>query len=135
MQSFLPGASKLRADLGLLSETEALAWVDISAPADGCAFALCDPVAVSGVASAESHQPLVLSAAFSQTLAPATWGALRWRFFRLHFQYLCAFDRPGDYDYFAITAGPMTLDARFRGRQPSKSRIDVAASRHTSRAA
>ncbi len=135
MQSFLPGAAKLRADLQFLSETEALAWIDVSAPGDGCAFALCDPVAVSGVATRETHQPLVLSAAFSQTLAPATWGALRWRFFRLHFQYLCAFDKPGDYDYFAITAGPMTLESRFRGRAPSKSRIDVAASRHTSRAA
>jgi len=135
MQSFLPGADKLRADLQLLSVTEALSWVDVSAPGDGCAFALCDPVATAGVATPESHQPLVLSAAFSQTLAPATWGSLRWRFFRLHFQYLCAFDKPGVYDYFAITAGPMTLDARFRGRAPSKSRIDVAASRHRSRAA
>ncbi|MEL7461195.1 MAG: hypothetical protein AAFX45_04045 [Pseudomonadota bacterium] len=135
MQSFLPRADKLRSDLNFLSRTEALAWVDVSAPGDGCAFALCDPVAVSGAASRESHQPLVLSAAFSDTLAPATWGALRWRFFRLHFQYLCAFDKPRDYDYFAITAGPMTLDARFRGRLPSKSRIDVAASPHTSRAA
>lgn len=135
MQSFLPEAAKLRGDLSFLSQTEALAWVDVSAPGDGCAFALCDPVAVSGVSTRESHQPLVLSAAFSETLAPATWGALRWRFFRLHFQYLCAFDKPRDYDYFAITAGPMTLDARFRGRLPSKSRIDVAASPHTSRAA
>lgn len=135
MQSFLPDAAKLRGDLNFLSQTEALAWVDVSAPGDGCAFALCDPVAVSGVTARESHQPLVLSAAFSETLAPATWGALRWRFFRLHFQYLCAFDKPRDYDYFAITAGPMTLDARFRGRLPSKSRIDVAASPHTSRAA
>lgn len=135
MQSFLPQAAKLRADLEVLSVTNALAWVDVSAPGDGCAFALCDPVAVSGVSAPDSHQPLVLSAAFSDTLAPATWGALRWRFFRLHFQYLCAFDRPGEYDYFAITAGPMTLDSRFRGRLPSKSRIDVAASPHTSRAA
>ncbi|MEM9708534.1 MAG: hypothetical protein AAF871_07030 [Pseudomonadota bacterium] len=135
MQSFLPEALKLRADLKLLSETEALQWVDISAPGDGCAYALCDPVAVSGMAGPESHQPLVLSAAFSQTLAPATWGALRWRFFRLHFQYLCAFDRPGDYDYFAITAGPITLGARFRGRAPSKSRIDVAASPYQTAAA
>lgn len=132
MQSFLPEAHQLRADLQLMSATEALAWVDVSAPGDGCAFALCDPVAVTGIASPETYQPLVLSAAFSKTLAPATWGALRWRFFRLHFQYLCAFDNPGDYDYFAITAGPLTLDARFRGRKPSKSRIDVAASSFTS---
>lgn len=130
MMSFLPQAHRLRADLQFLSESDALTWVDVTAPGDGCAFALCDPVAVSGVARAGKRWPLVLSAAFTQTLSPARWKALRWRFFRLHFQYLCAFDRPGDYDYFAITAGPVTLADRYRGRAPSKSRIDRAVSGH-----
>ncbi|MDB9838581.1 hypothetical protein OAC40_00465 [bacterium] len=132
MMSFLPNAYRLRADLGYLSEQDGLAWVDVTAPGDGCAFALCDPVAVSGVQSDASKWPLVISAAFTQSLAPETWKALRWRFFRLHFQYLCAFDRPKDYDYFQITAGPMTLADRYRERQPSKSRIDVTASKYTS---
>jgi hypothetical protein len=91
-------------------------------------------VAVTGVAPAGKRWPLVLSAAFSQTLTPARWRALRWRFFRLHFQYLCAFDnlpgRADDYDYFRITAGPMTLARRFAGRAPSKSRIEHAVSGH-----
>ncbi|MEJ6398830.1 hypothetical protein [Yoonia sp. 208BN28-4] len=134
MVSFLPKAWRLRADLAYLSTRDELAWVDVTAPGDGCAFALCDPVAVSGVAPANQKWPLVISAAFTQTLSAARWKELRWRFFRLHFQYLCAFDRPGDYDYFRITAGPRTLRDRFRGRQPSKSRIDVAASKHTSTA-
>ena len=132
MMSFLPKAHRLRADLQFLSEATALTWVDVTAPGDGCAFALCDPVAVSGVARAGKRWPLVLSAAFTQTLSPERWRALRWRFFRLHFQYLCAFDRPGDYDYFGITAGPMTLAARYHGRAPSKSRIDWAVSGHVS---
>ena len=55
--------------------------------------------------------------------------------FRLHFQYLCAFDRPGDYDYFAITAGPRTLGDRFAGRQASPSRIETPVNRYTSVAA
>ncbi|MFD0908532.1 hypothetical protein [Ruegeria arenilitoris] len=130
MVSFLPRADQLRADLQLLSQTEQLTWVDVSAPGDGCAFALCDPVAVSGVAVPGKRWPLVLSAAFTQTLSPEQWAALRWRFFRLHFQYLCAFDRPGDYDYFRITAGPLTLGARFAGRTPSKSRIERAVSKY-----
>ncbi|MBL4812129.1 MAG: hypothetical protein JKX69_07200, partial [Rhodobacteraceae bacterium] len=99
---------------------------------DGCAFALCDPVAVSGVQPAQPTGPLVVSAAFTQTLSPERWKALRWRFFRLHFQYLCAFDRPGDYDYFQITAGPHTLAQRYKDRAPSQSRIDVQASKYTS---
>ncbi|MCR9126435.1 MAG: hypothetical protein NXH82_09935 [Rhodobacteraceae bacterium] len=135
MVSFLPEATRLRADLRYLSASDALTWVDVTAPGDGCAFALCDPVAVSGVAPEGKRWPLVVSAAFSQTLRPETWKALRWRFFRLHFQYLCAFDRPGDYDYFQITAGPQTLAARYRGRAPSRSRIDTPVSKHTSVAA
>ncbi|WP_137110738.1 hypothetical protein [Rhodobacter sp. SY28-1] len=123
MASFLPGAGRLRGDLAYLSVREELTWVDVSAPGDGCSFALCDPVAVSGVAPVGQRWPLVISAAFTQTLSPERWQALRRRYFRLHFQYLCAFDRPGDYDYFRITAGPRTLAERFRGRKPSASRI------------
>jgi hypothetical protein len=125
MASFLPKADRLRADLRYLSASNALTWVDVTAPGDGCAFALCDPVAVTGVAPPGKRWPLVISAAFTQTLSPARWKALRWKFFRLHFQYLCAFDRPGDYDYFQITAGPQTLSARYAGRKPSGSRIET----------
>ncbi len=134
MVSFLPGAEALRADLALVSREDRLTWVDVTAPGDGCAFALCDPVAVSGAAGPGRRWPLVLSAAFSRTLSPARWRALRWRFFRLHFQYLCAFDalpgRPDDYDYFRITAGPRTLAGRLGARAPSPSRIERALAGH-----
>ncbi|AXI44337.1 hypothetical protein [Sulfitobacter sp. SK011] len=135
MVSFLPDAHRLRADLQYLSARDEVTWVDVTAPGDGCAFALCDPVSVSGVAPPDKKWPLVFSAAFSQTLSPERWKDLRWRFFRLHFQYLCAFDQPGDYDYFQITAGPMTLAARYGARAPSKSRIDHAVSKYRSVAA
>jgi len=132
MVSFLPDAHRLRQDLRDLSVDPNVTWVDVSAPGDGCTFALCDPVAVSGVAETDKAWPLVLSAAFTQTLSPARWKVLRWRFFRLHFQYLCAFDQPGDYDYFRITAGPLTLAQRFQGRAPSRSRITDTVSKYTS---
>ncbi|WP_106744348.1 hypothetical protein [Yoonia maritima] len=132
MVSFLPRARRLRTDLAYLSAQNQLTWVDVTAPGDGCCFALCDPVGVTGVSPPGKHWPLVISAAFTQSLTPARWKALRWRFFRLHFQYLCAFDQPKDYDYFQITAGPVTLQDRYAGRPPSKSRIDVAVSKYTS---
>jgi hypothetical protein len=130
MASFLPGARRLRADLAYLSQRDELTWVDVSAPGDGCSFALCDPVAVTGVAPEGQRWPLVISAAFSQTLSPERWAALKRRFFRLHFQYICAFDRPQGYDYFRITAGPMTLADRFRGRSHSAGRITRPLSPH-----
>jgi hypothetical protein len=132
MVSFLPNADQLRGDLQYLSARDELAWIDVSAPGDGCAFALCDPVTVSGVARSDKKWPLVFSAAFSKSLSPKRWNELKRRFFRLHFQYLCAFDRPRDYDYFQITAGPQTLKARYNGRPPSKSRIDYGVSKYTS---
>ena len=134
MVSFLPKATRLRADLAFLSTQDTITWVDVSAPGDGCSFALCDPVAVSGVAPAGQRWPLVISAAFSKTLSAERRKALRWNLFETHFQYLGAFDQPGDYDYFQITAGPRTLATRFKGRAPSPGRIARPVNRYRSTA-
>jgi hypothetical protein len=131
MVSFLPKAGRLRGDLHFLSQRDELAWIDVTAPGDGCTFALCDPVMVSGAGPAPGETkrwPLVFSAAFRQSLSRELLASMKWRFFRLHFQYLCAFDRPRDYDYFLITAGPQTLAERFDGRPPSPSRIETPVS-------
>ena len=134
MVSFLPRAGRLRADLALMAGQGRIPWVDVSAPGDGCTFALCDPVAVTGVAPDGARWPLVLSAAFSHTLSAGKQEALKRRYFRLHFQYLCAFDalpdRADAYDYFRTTAGPLTLWARYGARSPSPGRITRAVSRH-----
>ena len=131
MVSFLPRADALRRDLAALSAEPRLSWVDVTAPGDGCTFALVDPVTVSGVAPAGGHhQPLVISAAFTNSLSDETRAAMKWRYFRIHFQYLCAFDRPGDYDYFQITAGPLSLARRYAGRAPSPSCLAIPLSPH-----
>ncbi len=131
MAAFLPRANRLRRDLRDMAAQDRIAWVDVSAPGDACSFGLCDPVAVSGVSPPAPKGPLVLSAAFTQTLSPEKQRALRRRWFRLHFQYLCAFDRPGDYDYFAVTAGPQTLRGRFAHRGHSPGRISRAVNKWT----
>ncbi|MDB6181612.1 hypothetical protein [Paracoccus fistulariae] len=127
MAAFLPKAQRLRADLAWLSECADLFWLDVTAPGDACSFALCDPVAVTGVAGPDQRWPLVISAAYRQTLSAERQRALRGHWFKLHFQYLCAFDRPGDYDYFAITCGPKTLSQRFGHRSHSPGRITTPA--------
>ena len=131
MVSFLPNAVRLRGDLQYLAGCDPLSWVDVTALGDVCAFALCDPVAVTGVSPVPQYWPIVFSAAFSQTLAPARWRRIRWRFLRVHFQYMCAFDSPNDYDYFQITAGPLTLRQRYGSRASSPSRLTKAVSKYT----
>lgn len=130
MVSFLPKAHRLRRDLARLSASADVTWVDVSAPGDGCSFALCDPVAVTGVAPKDKRWPLVLSAAFTNTLSDEKREALKWRLFETHFQYLNAFDQPGTYDYFQITAGPESLAVRFSTAAPSPSRIETPVNRH-----
>jgi len=127
MISYLPAARGLRKRLHALGKSARVFWLDVSAPGDGGCFALCDPVAVSGV----GEGPKVLSAAFSQTLKPETYAARKRAFFKLHFQYLCAFDRPDQYDYFAITAGPKTLQARFGPQPDSPSKRTECFSKYT----
>lgn len=131
--SFLPGAWDLRRDLQQISTREDVKWLDVSAPGDGACFALSDPVSVSGVAlPAQKYGPTVVSAAFSQTLSPETQRGTRWKFFRRHIQYLCAFDYPVEYDYFKITAGPVSLKTRFAHRSSTASVIEKVHSPHTS---
>lgn len=121
MVSFLPKADRLRADLHSLSKRKCLTWIDVSAPTDPCCFALVDPVAVSGVAPNDGPQlwPLVMSAAYTRTIKPERMEELKTEFFKLHLLYLCALDYPEQYDYFAVTAGPMTLNERFEGYNSS----------------
>ncbi|MEM6906207.1 MAG: hypothetical protein AAF568_09955, partial [Pseudomonadota bacterium] len=96
-------------------------WLDVTAPADGASFALTDPVATCRARGRVAESPLVISAAFSDTMDAARLARDRWRFLTLHFQYLCAFERPGAFDYFQITGGGQSLATRFAGRRSSQS--------------
>lgn len=121
MLSFLPGAGELRADLARVADDTRVFWLDVTAMGDGACFALTDPVASCRAAGRVGNSPTVISAAFSKTMEPDEIRRYRWRFMRLHFQYLCAFKRPDQFDYFRITGGDQTLYQRFSGRASSPS--------------
>ena len=121
MLSFLPGATRLRDELRMLGRAEEIDWIDVTSPADGGCYALSDPVGVSGVAPPrrERRNPKVISATFWEAISPEMKAELKNKWFRIHIQYLCAFDRPIDFDYFRITAGPIRLAERFAARNES----------------
>ena len=111
----LPMASRFRDELRLLGATRGLCWVDFSAPPDGCCFALTHPITGCGVPHdpATGAQVKLLNPRFAELFDTQAYAALKRDKFRLHFQYLRASDLPGEYDYFAITAGPHTLSERY----------------------
>ncbi len=125
MISFLPEADDVRADLALLADEPRVFWLDVTAPGDGACFALTDPAANCRVGGrpATALNPLVVSAAFRCTMDPALLRRNRWRFLRMHFQYLCAFAKPDAFDYFEITSGPLALATRYAGRDCSPSML------------
>ncbi len=119
--SYLPKAHDLRLCLYELGKQDIVSWVDVSAPSDGVCFALCDPVACSVDVDYAQKYPRMISAAFSNTLSEAYQKRIKYRFFRIHFQYLCHFDKPRHYDYFQITSGPIRLWERYGTQKDSPS--------------
>ncbi len=111
----LPMAHAFRDELRLLGASPGLPWTDFSAPPDGCCFALTDPLAGCGIVQAASGGATIklLNPRFAALFDAAAYAALKRDKFNLHFQYLRATDKPGDYNYFEITAGPLTLAKRF----------------------
>lgn len=111
--SALSPAAALRQDLQRVALSP-IDWLDISAPIDWAAFPAVDPVTGAGLPAAPSGwHPLLLSPRFHQLFGPEAYARLKRNRFQVHLQYLMAAERPGPYDYFAITAGPQTLRARF----------------------
>lgn len=111
----LPQAQAFRDDLQLLATARGIDWIDFTAPPDGCCFALVDPVAACGISDAarQENRPKLLSPRFAEMFEPSDYAAIRADKFRIHFQYLMASSKPVSYDYFAMTAGAMTLAERF----------------------
>jgi hypothetical protein len=118
----LPQAQTFRDDLQLLATARGIDWLDFTAPPDGCCFALVDPVAACGISDAarQTDRPKLLSPRFAEMFEPSDYAAIRSDKFRIHFQYLMASNKPVSYDYFAVTAGAMTLAERFGTHQSIK---------------
>ena len=104
-----------RADLLTLSASSQVDWIDVTSAVDGACIALSDPLALSNIPrpAGVRQQPKLVSARFNKLFSPETYATIRRDFLRTHFQYLMASELPGDYDYFLITAGDITLAERF----------------------
>jgi hypothetical protein len=116
MLGLAPQAQAFRQELGVLAQCTALHWIDFSSPTDWGSFALVDPVTACRIAMPGSGKvnPTMLSPRFHTLFVPATYARIRRDKRRMHMQYLMAGELFSGYDYFAITSGTQTLEARFR---------------------
>lgn len=112
LMSFQKNAAAYRGDLQEIARDKRLLWADYTAPADGACFPLLDPVAASGLEASQGAGPRLLSPRFFKLYSKRNYRRLRFNWYKMHFLYLMSTDHAGDYDYFAMTAGPQSLAAR-----------------------
>jgi hypothetical protein len=105
-----PAARRMREIIGRLAVESTLAWVDCQSRKDVMTFLNFDPVDGVGVhVGPRRCNPLTWQVRFKDMLSPADYRRIRWKFFRVHFQYIMASDRPSPYDYILLVAGPVAI--------------------------
>jgi len=113
--SLLPGSGKLREDLKTVATAPGVRWLDFSARRDGASVTQVDPLTVSGISRPEGIpvRPQQFPVRIVKMFPPDAYNVIKKDIFRIHFQYIMAGELLTDYDFFAITAGPMTLAERY----------------------
>lgn len=97
-----------------------IAWLDYTAPQDPLCYFLVDALRVVGVPAAQRRVRFRMrSARFDKMVDPAMMRHIRRDPLKLHFLYLLATHRPVENDFFALTAGPQSVDARVREPAPT----------------
>ena len=106
-----PDAVRLRAAVRTLACEPSLAWIDCQSRKDVLNLWDFDPVAGIGIdVGAERRNPLVWQVRFRDMVSAEFYRRLRWRFFRLHFQFIMAGDLRARYDYLMLIGGPLPVE-------------------------
>src|SRR5215470_4742 len=104
-----PAADRMRDIIKRLASEQTLAWIECQSRKDVMNFEGFDPVAGVGIHVEKRHNPLLWSVRFKEMVSPAYYQRLRWNFFRMHFQYISAGDRPTAHDYMLLITSPVAL--------------------------
>jgi hypothetical protein len=105
-----PAAQRMREIVRRLAVEPTLSWIDCRFRRDIMTFMKFDPVDGVGVHVGRLRcNPLIWCIPFKDMLSPDDYRRLRWKFFRVHFQYLMASHRPCPYDYILLVGGPAAI--------------------------
>jgi len=106
-------SSRFREHLRLLATEPSIDWIDGQSRKDVMNFYPFDPIAGHGIdVGAARCNPRIVSVRFREIVKPENYNTFRWKFFRVHFQFVMANERPHAYDFFMIVCGPVPLRER-----------------------
>jgi hypothetical protein len=110
---FLPGSKQFRDRLRRLATELSVDWVDCQSRKDVMNFYPFDPISGHGIDVGDAKRnPKIMTVRFRDIIAPENYAAFRRHFFRVHFQFVMANERPDPYDFFMIVCGPVALSDR-----------------------
>jgi hypothetical protein len=106
-------AADFREHLRELAVEPAVDWIDCQARKDVMNFFHFDPIAAHGIEVGSARRnPTIVTVRFREIIKPEHYNLFRWQFFRVHFQFVMANERPHAYDFFMIVCGPVPLRER-----------------------
>ena len=112
---FHKAASGFRDNLRRLATEPSIDWIDCQSRKDVMNFFPFDPVTGHGIdAGRAKKKPTIIPVRFREIIRPENYNRFRWKFFRVHFQFVMANDRPHAYDFYMIVCGPVPLKERFK---------------------
>ena len=110
---FLPVSCAFRERLRKLAIEPSVTWVDCQSRKDVMNFYPFEPVSGHGIDVGDAQcNPKIMAIRFRDIIAPENYAAFRRHFFRVHFQFVMANERPHPYDFFMIVCGPVVLADR-----------------------
>jgi pimeloyl-ACP methyl ester carboxylesterase len=106
-------SQNFRDDLRVLAMEPSIDWIDCQSRKDVMNFYPFDPVTGHGIELGPLRRnPTIVPVRFREIIRPEHYNLFRWRFFRIHFQFVMANERPHAYDFFMIVCGPIPLSER-----------------------
>jgi pimeloyl-ACP methyl ester carboxylesterase len=110
---FHAASMDFRDHLRELAVESSVDWIDCQARKDVMNFFQFDPLAAHGIDVGDlKRNPTIVPVRFREIILPEHYGLFRWQFFRVHFQFVMANERPHAYDFFMIVCGPLPLRER-----------------------
>jgi hypothetical protein len=110
---FHAASQDFRDHLRLLAVERSIDWIDCQSRKDVMNFYPFDPIAGHGIDVGSSRRnPTIVPVRFREIIKPEHYKVFRWKFFRVHFQFVMANELPHAYDFFMIVCGPIPLSQR-----------------------
>jgi pimeloyl-ACP methyl ester carboxylesterase len=105
-----PAAGRWRETARQVAASPAVVWTEYQARRDPISFFKFDPVALRHhEVDRPGTSPRIHLVSIKDMLTPDTYYRLRWRFMRMHYQFVFANEARTPYDYFIVLCGPATL--------------------------